>query len=82
MKQKDVAALILVVGVTAILSFIVAGKFISPPENRAQQVEVVQTIEAAFNTPQDKRHFNDTATNPTKLIQIAPNANGQPFVNE
>lgn len=81
MKQKDIAALAVVVIVAGLFSFIICSKFISPPKNRQQEVEVVQPIEAAFNVPQDKKNFNESATNPTKLIEIGPNSNGQPFVN-
>ena len=82
MKQKDVAALIVVVALAGLFAFFICSKFISPPKNRQQEVEIVQPIEAAFNVPKDKKNFNDTATNPTKLIEIGPNSNGQPFAKE
>ena len=79
MKQKDVAVIIAAVGVAAILSFLLCSKFISTPADRQQKVEVVALITSEFTLP-DKAVFNTDAVNPTKLIQIGPNTNDQPFV--
>ena len=79
MKQKDIAIIVASVGFAAIFSFIVCSKFINTPKNRQQKVEVVTPISAEFDIP-DKTIFNTEAVNPTKLIEISPNTNNQPFV--
>lgn len=81
MKQKDIATIIAAVGVAAILSFLLCSKLINTPANRQQKVEVVTPITPEFNLP-DKAVFNNEAINPTKVIQIGPNTNEQPFVKQ
>ncbi len=81
MKQKDVAAIIATVGISAIFSFFICSKFIGGTKNRQQKVEVVAPITAEFNLP-DTKIFNAEAFNPTKLIEIGPNTNNQPFANQ
>ena len=81
MERKDMGVIIAVVVVAAIFSYIICGKFISPPENRQQDVEVVEAITSDFIVP-DPAIFNTNAFNPTRLIQIGPNTNNQPFANQ
>jgi hypothetical protein len=78
MKQKDIALIILVVGISAIVSFIISGKLFPSPKNRQQQVEVVQAITSDFPPP-DSRYFNKKAFDPTQPITIGQNANPNPF---
>jgi 5-bromo-4-chloroindolyl phosphate hydrolysis protein len=81
MKQKDIALIIVVVVFTGIFSFIICSKFINTSETTKQEAEVVSAITSEFNVPSD-RYFNVDAINPTKLIEIGPTTNDQPFVNE
>lgn len=78
MKQKDIALLILVSFVSAILSYFVSNALFAAPEDRQEKVEVVTPITAEFSEP-DKRHFNPNSLNPTQLIQIGDNPNAKPF---
>lgn len=78
MKQKDVALIILVVAVSAVVSFFIANKLFPPPKNRQQQVDVVQPITADFPAP-DKSYFNKQAFDPTQAINVGQNANSNPF---
>lgn len=78
MKQKDIALLILVVAASAIISYFVANKLFPPPQNRQQEVDVVQPITSDFPSP-DKRYFNPQAFDPTQTITIGQNANPNPF---
>ena len=80
MKQKDIAALFGVIGFSAILSYVICSKIITPPSNRKQKVEVVEKIVADFNVKDLQKYFSDNSVNPTKLIEIAPNSNNQPFI--
>jgi hypothetical protein len=81
MKKKDLIIIIFVVIVSGIFSYILCSKFISPPTNRQQDVEVVEPITSDFQVA-DPTVFNVNAVNPTRLIQIGPNANNQPFVGQ
>lgn len=81
MKKKDLATIIAAIGIATLMSFLISNQFISSPENRQQKVEVVAPISADFTLP-DKNIFNAQAVNPTKLIEIGPNTNNQPFVNQ
>ena len=78
MKQKDIGLIIVIVFVSAVLSFFVSKAIFAAPKNRQQQVEVVQPITADFPPP-DSRYFNPTAFDPTQLITVGQNANLNPF---
>lgn len=78
MKQKDIALIIVVVFISAIISLFVSKAIFAPPKNRQQEVEVVQPITADFPKP-DSKYFNSQAFDPTQLITIGQNANPDPF---
>jgi len=78
MKQKDIAAILVVVFVSAVISLFVSKAIFASPKNRQQQVEVVQSITADFPKPDD-RYFNNQAFDPTKQITIGQNSNPDPF---
>lgn len=80
MKQKDVALIILVGFVSAVLSYFVSNALFASPKDRQEEVEVVEPITTDFPTP-DKKYFNPESINPTQLIQIGDNPNAQPFNN-
>lgn len=81
MKKKDLVVIIFTVIVAAIFSYLICSKLIGTAETTRQSVEVVKPISADFLLP-DKTIFNSSAVNPTKLIEIGPNANEKPFANE
>lgn len=81
MKKKDYLLIFMSVIVSTIFSYIVCSRFIVTAKIRQQKVEVVKPITAEFNLP-DKNIFNTNAVNPTKLIEIGPNTNVQPFANQ
>ena len=78
MKQKDIALIILIVFISAIISLFVSKAIFTSHKNRSQQVEVVQAITADFPEP-NKNYFNKEAFDPTKVIVIGENANPNPF---
>lgn len=80
MKQKDIALIVLAGFIGAILSYFVSNALFASPENRQEEVEVVERISTDFPIP-DKRYFNSESVNPTQLIQIGDNPNSQPFNN-
>lgn len=78
MKSKDIALIIAVVFISAIMSFVLSGTLFASPKNRQQQVEVVEPITANFPQP-DSHYFNNQAFDPTKTITIGQNNNTDPF---
>ena len=78
MKQKDLALILVVAFFSAVISLVVSNLLFASPQNRQQQVEVVEPITADFPQP-DTHYFNNTAFDPTKTITIGQNANPDPF---
>lgn len=78
MKQKDIALLLIVAFVSAIISFFVSGMLFGSPSKQQTQVEKVQPISSSLDHP-DEKFFNDQAIDPTQPITIGPNANPSPF---
>ncbi len=78
MRQKDIALIVVIVFLSAIISFFVSKTIFASPKNRQQAVEVVQPITSDFPKP-DKRYFNSQSFDPTQLITIGQNANPDPF---
>ena len=78
MRQKDVALIVVIIFISAIVSLFASKAIFSSPKNRQQQVEVVQPISADFPKP-DKKYFNKQSFDPTQLITIGQNANPDPF---
>lgn len=78
MKQKDVALIIIIAFISALISLFVSKAIFAPPKNRQQPVEVVQPITADFPAP-DTHYFNSNAFDPTQPITISQNANPDPF---
>lgn len=78
MKQKDVILIIVVLFVSAIVSFFISSKLFASPKDRQTQVEVVEPISADLKQP-DSRYFNANSIDPTQLIQIGNQNNQQPF---
>lgn len=78
MKQKDIALIIVVAFISAMLSFFVSNKIFVTPTNRQQRVEVVDKITADFTGP-DKRFINPESINPTLNTPLQPGTNQNPF---
>ncbi|MEK7594134.1 MAG: hypothetical protein AAB436_00665 [Patescibacteria group bacterium] len=78
MKQKDLILIVIIVFLSAIISFFVSTSLIVPPKNKQQKAEDVQAITSNFPQP-DKNYFNDEAFDPTKLITIGQTGNADPF---
>jgi hypothetical protein len=78
MKQKDIALIIVIVAVSAVVSLLLSNAIFGSPSKRNQKAEVVQPITADFPQP-DTRYFNSQAIDPTQVITIQQNANSAPF---
>jgi hypothetical protein len=69
MKQKDIALVLVMAAVAAVLSLIISRFLFSTPESRNQTAEVVDVISSDFTTPPPK-YFNSTAVNPAQPIPL------------
>jgi hypothetical protein len=78
MKQKDVALIMVIVFIGAVLSLFISKAIFASPKNRQQQVEIVQPITSDFPQP-DNQYFNPNSFDPTQLITVGQNANTNPF---
>ena len=78
MKQKDIALVLVIAIVSAVVSFLVSGWIFGKPSNNQQKAEVVDVITSDFQTPSTK-YFNPTSIDPTQLIQIGTSSNPNPF---
>lgn len=78
MKQKDLALILVVIFISAIVSLFLSKAIIVPAKNRQQSVKLVQPITSDFQKP-DSRYFNSNAFDPTQPITIGQNNNTNPF---
>ncbi len=78
MKQKDIALIVIIVIVSAVVSLLVSNAIFGSPAERNQKAEVVQAITPDLPQP-DSRYFNSQAFDPTQVITIQQNANSAPF---
>lgn len=78
MKQKDIALIIVIVFISAVISLLASNALFGSPQKRQQTAEIVQPISADLPDP-DNRYFNNQAFDPTKVITIGQNANPNPF---
>lgn len=78
MKQKDVALILVIVVISAVVSYVLSNMIFATPKNRQQEVEVINPITSNFPAP-DSRFFNNNSNDPTQLIQIQQNNNTNPF---
>lgn len=78
MKQKDIALLLVVISVSAVLSFFIGQKLFTSPADKRLEAEMVEPIRSDFTTP-SKKYFNERSVNPTQLIRIGDSSNVTPF---
>ena len=80
MKQKDIALIVVVGILAAVVSLLLTQQLFVSKKNRELSAEKVEKISAEFKTPEAGDNvFNDQAINPTQLIQIGDSANTNPF---
>lgn len=78
MKQKDVALILVIAFISAVLSFFVSHLLFASKGNRNLTAETIDTISSSFEQP-DSKYFNNTTVDPTQLIRIGNNQTNQPF---
>lgn len=80
MKQKDIAMIIIVAFVSAVIAFVVSNWLFGGQKSGEQTAEVIDVISGDFSQPPEK-YFNANSVNPTKLIEIGGETNPNPFGN-
>lgn len=78
MKQKDIAIIVAIAGLSTLVAFMMANTLIANPKNRHAEVLVLDTISAEFTKP-DSKYFNASSIDPTQTVEIGNNNNPQPF---
>jgi hypothetical protein len=84
MKQKDYLTLGIIIFIATMISIVLAGKIFGGAVSKHNLTSPeVQTISSRFpdmkNDPSYKDVFNNSALNPTQLIQIGTNQNPSSF---
>jgi hypothetical protein len=80
-KKNDLAMIVLVISISLVASFFVGNALINTDDNRTTTVESVTLINPNFPQPSTDI-FNDSAVNPTELIEIGSGGSGTPFLPE
>jgi len=80
MKQKDVALILIIIIVSAVVSLFISRAIFSTAKNNRQEVVSVQPISSYFPSL-PTQYFNSSSIDPTQLITINQNANQNPFGN-
>ena len=78
LKSKDIASLILLVGVSGIIAFFASNILFSNQKNLQTKVEVVDPVTSEFNY-EDRAYFAADKLNPTKDITVSQNNNTKPL---
>lgn len=78
MKQKDLALIVLIAGVSGFASFFLSHVIFATPQNRQQSAPVVDAIDTTFPQPSSK-YFNTDSINPAQLIEVGKHNNPDPF---
>lgn len=78
MKQKDIALILFIAGMSGVVSYAVSHFIFATPANRQQQVAVVDPVSTSFETP-DTKFFNSQSIDPAKLIEVGSSNNSNPF---
>lgn len=76
--RKEVFTILVVAIVSAVISIIISGMFITPSKNRSQKVETVEPISTTFEQP-NSDYFNSKSVNPAQNIEIGSDPNSNPF---
>lgn len=78
MKQKDLALILVIIIVSAVVSLFISKSIFNTSKNNNQSVASVQSISSYF-PPLPKQYFNSSSIDPTQLITINQNSNQNPF---
>lgn len=78
MKKNDLASIILIASISALVAWFSANAVIGEPKQDSLKVKTADAITSEID-PIDKRIFNSEAINPTVERSIGKSANSLPF---
>ncbi len=78
MKKTDIATIILIASISALVAWFSANAVIGEPKQNALKIKTADIISAEVEAP-DKRIFKADAINPTIERSIGKSANNLPF---
>jgi hypothetical protein len=78
MKKNDLASIVLIASVSAMIAWFSANAVIGEPKRNTTKVKTAEEISANVGDP-DKQIFNPEAINPTVERSIGKSANSLPF---
>ena len=78
MKKTDWAAIILIVALVGVASFLIVGQVMPSPKDNLQSTPVVTNISETVAEP-SSRIFTDDSINPTVRTTIGDQGGQQPF---
>ena len=80
MKQKDIAIVIVIAFISAVLSYFAENLLFGGEKKYTLKAPVVEPIASEFNAPaSDDPYLNKNSINPTKSITIGDSTNTAPF---
>jgi hypothetical protein len=78
MKQQDIALIVVIAFIAAVVAFFVSSKVFVTPANRQQQVKIVNVIDSNFQSASNK-YFNKSSIDPYQEVKTGSNNNQHPF---
>lgn len=78
MKRSDWAAILLIAGLTGVVSYFLLGMILPKPEDNLQSVPIATTFDDKITAPSTKV-FNSGSINPTVKVYIGNQSDGSPF---
>jgi len=81
MKQKDLALILVIAFISAVIAVFVSNAVFTGGNKRKQKAEVVESISSEFKAP-DSTYFNPQSIDPTQPITIGNTTNPDPFTGQ
>ena len=77
-KSKDLTVLVILVGISALISYFASNALFSSKKSLSTKVELVDQVTSDFSY-ENKTYFTNNPLNPTKNITISQNNNQKPL---
>ena len=76
MKKTDIAMIVLIAGVSVLISYFLMQALLGDPSQKTRKVETMEAVSSEYIEP-SKDIFNDKAINPT--VKIVIDKNGEQY---
>ena len=76
MKKTDIAMIVLIAGVSVLISYFLMQTLLGDPSQKTRKVETMEAVSSEYIEP-SKDIFNDKAINPT--VKIVIDKNGEQY---